>query len=64
MGDSAVTASETVVVSERESERHLTFNPLKTSHGGQYRGTAGIHIQPILSRYVTRSTKIYVRSKR
>ena len=44
VGDSAVTESETVVVSERESERHFTFNPLKTSHGGRYRCTATISI--------------------
>ena len=37
VGDSAVTESEIIVVSEIESERHLTFNPLRTSHGGWYR---------------------------
>ena len=36
MGDSAVTGSKTVVVSETVSERYLTFSPLKTSHGGEY----------------------------
>ena len=45
MGDSAVTESETdVAVSEIESEKNLTFNPLKTSHGGLYWCTANIFI--------------------
>ena len=64
MGDSAVTESETVVVSERESERHLTFNRLKTSHGGWYSCKATINVPSIdllqnkfISRYV------YVQSK-
>ena len=64
VGDSAVTESEIIVVSEIESERHLTFNPLRTSHGGQYRGTGNIiipsidlHANSYISRYV------YVQSK-
>ena len=44
MGDSAVTESETAIISEIESERNLTFSPLRTSHGGQYRCTAVITI--------------------
>ena len=44
VGDSAVTESETVILSDTWSKRNLTFSPLKTSHGGRYGCTATINI--------------------
>ena len=44
VGDSNVTESETVILSDTWSERNLTFSPLKTSHGGWYWCTANIFI--------------------
>ena len=44
VGDSAVTESETVILSDTWSKRNLTFSPLKTSHGGRYECAAIIFI--------------------
>ena len=47
LGDSNVTESETIILSDTWSKRNLTFSQLKTSHGGRYRCTAYIFIPSI-----------------